>query len=84
MHTEARRLIPRRLLKGTETHHPAVVEEAIRRNQSLQLRIADRITTFAGSMSLPVNDRLRTVSCGSTPCCSPCGCWFSSAVRGRR
>src|SRR6201987_3845571 len=51
MHTEARRLIPRRLLKGTETHHPAVVEEAIRRNQSLQLRIADRITTFAGSMS---------------------------------
>ena len=51
MHTEARGLIPRRLLKGTETHHPAVVEEAIRRNQSLLLRIADRITTFAGSMS---------------------------------
>ena len=51
MHTEAGRLIPRRLLKSTETHHPAVVEEAIRRNQSLQLRIADRITTFAGSMS---------------------------------
>src|SRR5215510_5976650 len=51
MHTEAGRLIPRRLLKGTETHHPAVVEEAIRRNQSFQLRIADRITTFAGSMS---------------------------------
>ena len=51
MHTEARRLIPRRLLKGTETHHPAVLEEAIRRNQSFQLRLADRITTFAGSMS---------------------------------
>ena len=51
MHTEAGRLIPRRLLKSTETHHPAVVEEAIRRNQSFQLRIADRITTFAGSMS---------------------------------
>ena len=51
MRTEAGRLIPRRLLKSTETHHPAVVEEAIRRNQSLQLRIADRITTFAGSMS---------------------------------
>jgi uncharacterized membrane protein len=51
MHTEVGRLIPRRLLKGTETHHPAVVEEAIRRNQSFQLRLADRITTFAGSMS---------------------------------
>ena len=51
MHTDAKRLIPRRLLKGTEIHHPAVVEEAIRRNQSFQLRLADRITTFAGSMS---------------------------------
>src|SRR6476659_6142964 len=51
MHTEARRLVPSRLLKGTEIHHPAVVDEAIRRNQSFQLRLADRITTFAGSMS---------------------------------
>ena len=51
MHTESRRLIPRRLLKSGKTHHPAVVEEAIRRNQSFQLRLADRITTFAGSMS---------------------------------
>jgi len=51
MHTEAGRLIPRRLLKGTEIHHPAVVQEAVRRNQSFQLRLADRITTFAGSMS---------------------------------
>jgi uncharacterized membrane protein len=32
-------------------HHPAVLEEAIRRNRSFQLRVADRITTFAGSMS---------------------------------
>lgn len=45
------RLIPRRLLKTGQTHHPAVVEEAIKRNQSIELRIADRITTFAGSMS---------------------------------
>src|SRR6201995_91928 len=45
------RLIPRRLLKAGQTHHPAVVEEAIKRNQSVELRIADRITTFAGSMS---------------------------------
>ena len=45
------RLIPRRLLKSGQIHHPAVVEEAIKRNQSVELRIADRITTFAGSMS---------------------------------
>jgi uncharacterized membrane protein len=45
------RLIPRRLLKNRQSHHPAVVEEAIKRNQSIELRIADRITTFAGSMS---------------------------------
>jgi uncharacterized membrane protein len=32
-------------------HHPVVLDEAIRRNQSLQLRMADRITAFAGSMS---------------------------------
>jgi uncharacterized membrane protein len=45
------RLIPRRLLKSGQAHHPAVVEEAVKRNQSIELRIADRITTFAGSMS---------------------------------
>jgi uncharacterized membrane protein len=45
------RLIPRRLLKSGQTHHPAVVDEAIKRNKSVELRIADRITTFAGSMS---------------------------------
>jgi len=32
-------------------HHPAVLEEAVRRNKSFQLRIADLITGFAGSMS---------------------------------
>jgi uncharacterized membrane protein len=44
-------LVPRRLLRSGQLHHPAVVEEAIRRNASVQLRVADRITTFAGSMS---------------------------------
>ena len=50
-HNELGRLVPRRLLKGNDIHHPAVIEEAIRRNQSFQLRLADQITTFAGSMS---------------------------------
>jgi uncharacterized membrane protein len=49
--TERPRLIPRHLLSSTQTHHPAVLEEAVRRNSSFQLRIADRITAFAGSMS---------------------------------
>ena len=49
-HAELHRLIPRRLLKGGQVHHPAVIEEAVRRNQSFQLRLADRITAFAGSM----------------------------------
>ena len=31
-------------------HHPVVVEHAARRAAKLQLRIADRITAFAGSM----------------------------------
>jgi uncharacterized membrane protein len=50
-HNELGRLIPRRLLKGDAVHHPAVIEEAVRRNQSFQLRVADQITAFAGSMS---------------------------------
>ena len=45
------RLVPHLLLRGNVVHHPAVIEEAIRRNASFQLRIADRITAFAGSMS---------------------------------
>jgi uncharacterized membrane protein len=48
---EFARLIPHRLLRNPQTHHPAVLEEAVKRNASIQLRIADRITTFAGSMS---------------------------------
>ena len=31
-------------------HHPAVLEEWNKRNADFQLRIADRITAFAGSM----------------------------------
>ena len=45
------RLIPHQLLKTGKTHHPAVVDEAVKRNKSVELRIADRITAFAGSMS---------------------------------
>jgi uncharacterized membrane protein len=44
-------LIPRRLVRGKIAHHPAVLEEAERRNRDFQLRLADRITTFAGSMN---------------------------------
>jgi uncharacterized membrane protein len=35
---------------GTAVHHPAVVEHAAKRAASVQLRIADTITKFAGSM----------------------------------
>jgi uncharacterized membrane protein len=34
----------------TTAHHPVVEAEASRRYQNVQLRIADAITTFAGSM----------------------------------
>jgi uncharacterized membrane protein len=44
-------LIPRRLLHGKAAHHPAVLDEAERRSRDFQLRLADRITTFAGSMN---------------------------------
>ncbi|MDQ1553957.1 MAG: hypothetical protein QOK46_1035, partial [Microbacteriaceae bacterium] len=41
---------PSRLVKSGGTHHPSVMAEAGRRASSLQLRIADAITAFAGSM----------------------------------
>jgi uncharacterized membrane protein len=44
-------LIPHRLLRSGQTHHPAVLEEARRRSDRFQLRLADRITSFAGSMN---------------------------------
>jgi uncharacterized membrane protein len=44
-------LIPHRLLRSTQRHHPAVLEEAKQRSANIQLRLADRITAFAGSMN---------------------------------
>ena len=44
-------LIPHRLLRNNQRHHPAVVEEAKRRGAKFQLRLADAITAFAGSMN---------------------------------
>jgi uncharacterized membrane protein len=44
-------LIPRRVLRSSRPHHPAVLDEARTRSEDFQLRLADRITTFAGSMS---------------------------------
>ena len=44
-------LIPHTVLGSTQPHHPAVLDEARRRGEDFQLRLADRITTFAGSMS---------------------------------
>src|SRR3979409_1107377 len=44
-------LIPRRLMRGKATHPPVLLEEAERRSRDFQLRLADRITTFAGSMN---------------------------------
>ena len=36
--------------QGTIRHHPVVLEQQARRTQDIQLRIADWITAFAGSM----------------------------------
>ena len=44
-------IIPHRLLRNNQRHHPVVLEEARRRSAKLQLRLADRITAFAGSMN---------------------------------
>jgi uncharacterized membrane protein len=40
----------RRPLDGHADHHPAVVAEIEKRAEDTQLRIADKITAFAGSM----------------------------------
>lgn len=50
-HLHRPQLIPRKLLRSGQIHHPAVLDEAKRRSQDLQLRLADRITSFAGSMN---------------------------------
>jgi uncharacterized membrane protein len=39
------------LVHDSQIHHPAVLGEAKRRSERLHLRLADRITTFAGSMN---------------------------------
>ena len=44
-------LIPHRLLRDSQLHHPAVLEEAKRRSERIHLRLADRITAYAGSMT---------------------------------
>ncbi|MHC5797907.1 DUF1003 domain-containing protein [Lacisediminihabitans sp. FW035] len=43
-------IVPRRLLADGQSHHPSVMAEARRRAGSIQLRVADAITAFAGSM----------------------------------
>ncbi|HWX98968.1 MAG TPA: hypothetical protein VNY55_03580 [Mycobacterium sp.] len=50
-HPQTPQLIPRRLLRSGQLHHPAVLDEARRRSEKVQLRLADRITAFAGSMN---------------------------------
>src|SRR6202161_3301395 len=50
-HRHNPQLIPHRLLRSGQVHHPVVVEEARKRSADLQLRLADRITSFAGSMN---------------------------------
>jgi uncharacterized membrane protein len=44
-------LISHRLLRDTQIHHPAVLDEAKRRSDRFHLRLADHITAFAGSMN---------------------------------
>ena len=44
-------LIPHQLLRDRQIHHPAVLAEAKRRSDRIHLRLADRITAFAGSMN---------------------------------
>jgi uncharacterized membrane protein len=44
-------LVPHRLLRDRHIHHPAVLDEAERRSERFHLRLADRITAFAGSMN---------------------------------
>jgi uncharacterized membrane protein len=44
-------LIPRRLLRDSQIHHPAVLAEAKRRSEKFHQRLADHIMAFAGSMN---------------------------------
>jgi uncharacterized membrane protein len=49
--TPAREAVPMIKLDPSVLHHPAVIEQAEKRASDFQLRIADRITAFAGSMN---------------------------------
>jgi uncharacterized membrane protein len=51
MATRIPQLIPHRLLRNSQIHHPAVLEEAKSRSERIHLRLADRVTAFAGSMN---------------------------------
>ena len=42
--------LPKKTIAATGIHHPTVMAEATARFSSVQLRIADAITSFAGSM----------------------------------
>ncbi len=44
------RIQPRHVVADGQVHHPSVLAEAQRRASDIQLRIADTITAFAGSM----------------------------------
>ena len=50
-HRHSPQLIPSRLLRSGQLHQPAVLGEAKLRRQHFQLRLADQITSFAGSMN---------------------------------
>ena len=47
-HRHTPQLIPRRLLRSGQLHHPAVLDEARRRSEKVQRRLADRITALPG------------------------------------
>jgi hypothetical protein len=49
-HWRIPQLLSRGLLRTNQVRHPAVPDEAKRRSDDIQLRLADRITAFAGSM----------------------------------
>jgi len=42
--------VRRAILTERDSHHPVVVGQALRHAEDLQLRIADAVTSFAGSM----------------------------------
>jgi len=47
-HEHKPELVPHKLLKGSQVHHPAVLQEARKRNQDFQLRVAVSPATVMG------------------------------------